>query len=182
MLRYRAVVISLISLAACGREDISVRREAKETPAATAAFEPSAPAGLRWSAPAGWVEGPGGSMQVATFRLPAPSEAASVSVATFPGDVGGELANVNRWRGQLALPPVAEGELAALRERVETRAGAALLYDFTGPGETRTRLVAASLRLGDSTWFFKLNGPEAAVAAARPAFLQFLKGLRRDAA
>ena len=159
-----------------------MRREAKEAPAATAAFEPTAPAGLRWTAPQGWVEGPGGSMQVATFRLPPPSEAAQVSVATFPGDVGGELANVNRWRGQLALAPVAEGELAALRSRVVTRAGAASVYDFTGEGAAPVRLVAASLRVGDSTWFFKLNGPEAAVAAARPAFLAFLKGLRRDAA
>lgn len=179
MLRYRAVVISLISLAACGREDISVRREAKETPAATAAFEPSAPAGLRWSAPKGWAEKPAGNMQVAAFGLPS---SAGVTIAMFPGDVGGELANVNRWRGQISLPPVAEGELAALRERVETRAGAAQLYDFTGPGEARTRLVAAMLRVGDSTWFFKLTGTEAAVAAARPAFLEFLKGLRRDAA
>lgn len=140
------------------------------------------PGGVRWTAPDGWKETPGTGMRVATFDLPQTQGKAVVTVVALPGDVGGELANVNRWRGQLALPPVAQEELSSLRATVKTRLGTLLVYDFTGTGEKRTRLVAGMISVSGNMWFFKLMGDEKAVAAAKPAFLKLLKGLKHDAA
>jgi hypothetical protein len=138
------------------------------------------PKGLRWTTPKGWKELAGGGMRVASFELPKGPGKAEVTVVALPGDVGGELANVNRWRGQLALPPVAEADLPAARAPVRSGLGKLFVYDFTGAGEKKTRLVAGMIQVSGTMWFFKLMGDEAAVAAAKPAFLKLLEGLKSD--
>ena len=44
-------------------------------------------------------------MQLAKFLFNKDRTEDNVSIASFPGDVGGILQNVNRWRRQLSLPP-----------------------------------------------------------------------------
>ena len=153
----------------------------KEDSPATAMADSPRPKGLRWTAPKGWKEIAGSGMRVAGFELPKGPGKAEVTVVALPGDVGGELANVNRWRGQLALPPIAETGLPAARATVHCRLGSLFVYDFTGEGGKKTRLVAGMISLSGTTWFFKLMGDEAAVAAAKPAFLKLLAGLEDDA-
>jgi hypothetical protein len=164
----------LAALTACQKDPIEVRVVPKEDQPATMTARPH---GLRWTAPAGWKEIAGAGMRVASFELTKTSGKAEVTVVALPGDVGGELANVNRWRGQLALPPIAEADLAAARATIETRLGAVFVYDFTGTGDRKTRLVAGMIQVSGTTWFFKLMGDEKAVVAAKAAFLELLKGL-----
>ena len=174
----------LAALAACQKDRIEVRRVPKEAPPAMpgAVAEGARPGGVAWTAPAGWKEIPGNGMRVASFELPEGPGKAEVTVVALPGDVGGELANVNRWRGQLALPPIAEGDLAAARRTEASPLGPVLVYDFTGTGEKKTRLAAGMISVSGTTWFFKLMGDERAVEAAKPAFLKLLRGLKSDGA
>ena len=173
----------LAALAACQRDPIEVRVVPKEDQPAAGLPSPERPKGLRWTAPAGWKEIAGAGMRIASFELPSKTAGkAEVTVVALPGDVGGELANVNRWRGQLALPPIAQEDLSLARATVRTRLGALFVYDFTGTGEKKTRLVAGMIQVSGTMWFFKLMGDEKAVAAAKPAFLELLKGLKNDAA
>lgn len=174
-----AFPVFLILLAACGEEPILRVKTPKEAPA-VAAGAPAARGdrGLRWTTPKGWSERGADGMRAATFLPPGGGE---VTVIALPGDVGGELANVNRWRGQIGLAPLEEAGLNAARATVSSRAGAVSVYDFTGGGALKTRLVAGVLRAGETTWFFKLMGPQDAVASARPAFVALLKGLHGDA-
>ena len=51
-----------------------------------------------WTKPPGWAELPPTSMRLGNFT--AGGGQAEITVMTFPGNVGGLLANVNRWRGQ----------------------------------------------------------------------------------
>jgi hypothetical protein len=171
----------LAALAACQKDPIEVRTVPKEDQPADMA-PPSRPSGLRWTAPAGWKEVAGSGMRVASFQLPKTGGKAEVTVVALPGDVGGELANVNRWRGQLALPPIALTDLPPARATVKTRLGPLFVYDFVGTGEKRTRLVAGMIQVRGTMWFFKLMGDEKAVAAAKPAFLKLLEGLKNDEA
>ncbi|MBI4370917.1 MAG: hypothetical protein HY552_01330 [Elusimicrobia bacterium] len=166
----------LAVLAACRQDEIATHREPKEVPPASAEAA-TRPAGPRWRVPRGWKELPGTGMRAATLLPPPAAGKAEVSVIALPGDVGGELANVNRWRGQLGLPPLAEPELAGAR----SRAGAARVYDFTGPGAAPQRLIAGVVEERGTIWFFKLAGEAGAAAAARPAFREMLRGLRLDA-
>ena len=159
--------------AACRRDKIEVRREPKDAPARSH--------GLTWTTPAGWKEKPGDGMRVATFELPKGPGKAEATIVALPGDVGGELANVNRWRGQLALPPIAAVSLAGARVNVPSAAGSVAVYDFTGAGKAPPRLVVGMIQVDGTLWFLKLMGAKDAVAAAKPAFLKMLQGLKPDA-
>lgn len=178
-------LVFLASLAACQKDRIETRRVAKEASPATGSMTAEGaarPSGVSWTTPAGWKELAGNGMRAASFELPKGSGKAEVTVVALPGDVGGELANVNRWRGQLALPPLTADQLGGARTSVNSRVGVVMAYDFTGTGAKKTRLVAGMIQVSGTMWFFKLMGDEAAVAAAKPAFMKLLEGLKSDAA
>jgi hypothetical protein len=184
----------------CRREEVTHVRLPKEA-ALTAAPEPMhamgapGPAGsqpdvpppprppeggaLSWKLPKGWTESRAGGMRYATLKPPVEGRI-DVSVVVLPGPAGGELANVNRWRGQIGLPPIAEAELGAARRPLRAPAGTIAVYDFTSEGQKRTRLVAGILAAGGNSWFLKMVGDAGAVASARADFLSLLESLRVD--
>jgi hypothetical protein len=184
--RAAALAAAGLALAACQRDPVAHYRVPKvsgEVMASAAALPPPpAPAqgGLRWTLPAGWKEAQGGGqMRFATLTAPVPGKV-DVSVVVLPGPAGGEAANVNRWRNQLGLKPMAEGELAGVRKPVKTAAGEVNVYDFTSDGEKKTRTVAGLTSAQGDTWFVKMTGDAEAVAAARPAFLEIIGSLRLE--
>jgi hypothetical protein len=66
-----------------------------------------------WIAPEHWtLDNTPRSMRLATYIIPSEAGDQEVAVTRFPGQVGGVLANINRWRGQMGLLPIAEPELA----------------------------------------------------------------------
>jgi hypothetical protein len=133
---------------------------------------------LAWTLPARWTESAGGSgMRYATLKPPVGGRI-DVSVTVLAGEAGGELANVNRWRGQIGLPPIDGAALAAAREPLRTKAGTVSVYDFKGDGGA---VVAGLTFVDGNTWFVKMTGDPGAVAAARPDFLRIVESLRRDA-
>ncbi len=140
------------------------------------ASAPAPSGGLGWKLPEGWKEEPGTGMRLATLRAPSSAE---VSVVSLPGDAGGDLANVNRWRQQLDLPAIADADLASQAQRVKSPAGEVLVVDLASPA--KGRMVAARLFASGQSWFFKLTGKDGAVASARPAFNGFLGSLRLEA-
>lgn len=141
---------------------------------ANAAVPTAEGAGLLWRAPSEWPAKPLTAMRKGSYAVPGEGGAAGdLSVTAFPGDVGGELANVNRWRGQVQLPPVDESGLAAVVERRELGGLAATVVDFGGAGAQR--ILGAIVPFGGATWFFKLEGPDALVEGAKPKFLAFLR-------
>lgn len=133
-------------------------------------------AGLTWKAPAAWKEKPATAMRKGSYTIPGNGGAdGDLSITAFPGDVGGELANVNRWRGQIQLPPIAAGELPNQVQRSEHDGLKFGIVDIVGTGANPTRILGAYVPFGDATWFFKLMGPDAVVTAAKPDFLAFLQ-------
>jgi hypothetical protein len=105
------------------------------------------------------------------------SQKASVSISVLDGIGGGTLANVNRWRGQLNLPMIAETDLPADAKAVDVMGGQATVVDFTGTdksGQT-SRMIAAIVPHGQSTWFYKLMGDAGVVEHEKPRFLKFVQ-------
>lgn len=116
-------------------------------------------------------------MRLATFKPPVPGKV-DVSVIVLPGMGGGELGNVNRWRGQIGLGPLDEAGREKLRQEVKSKVGPVSLYDFSGEGTgTKQRMLAALLVVDGQTWFVKMVGDEAPVAAARADFVKLLASL-----
>lgn len=139
---------------------------------------PSGAEALKWKLPAGWGESFPGGMRYASFKVPGAGKVDG-SVVTLPGDAGGGLANVNRWRGQIGLPPTDAAGLAAGRTAVKAKVGTVDVYDFQN-GEKKSRLIAGIIMVDGSAWFIKLTGDAEPVTAARPAFLELLGSLHRE--
>jgi hypothetical protein len=65
-----------------------------------------------WKLPADWKEEAGNQMRVATIVIPGDKRLEiTVNTASWPGTQESMLANVNRWRGQLQLPPIGAKQL-----------------------------------------------------------------------
>lgn len=197
-----ALVLVPLALAGCRENKVATYRVAKEkspellAPAAAPAMPApaSAPApsmantavptadgaGLAWTAPAAWQSKVGSAMRKATYTVPLDGGASGeLAVTAFPGDVGGETANLTRWRGQLSLPAASEAELAATLSRFDVGNLKVTVCDFANAEQ---RLLGAIVPFAGGTWFFKLTGPAAPLAAQKSAFVAFLKTLKAPAA
>lgn len=136
---------------------------------------------LTWTAPAGWVAKAPSAMRKATYAVPGNGAGTDgdFSVTAFPSDVGGELANINRWRGQVHLDPLTEADLAKSVTRLEAN-GLHIAYVDFGAGEgPSVRMLGAIVPFAGATWFFKL-GPssDALITREKPAFEAFVKSLK----
>ena len=191
------LLISVLTLAACKPEPIETFRVPKEKQAPLAAApgpmamptngastEPAGHAGLIWKTPRGWVEKPASDMRVGSFTVNgANGQTADVSIVPLAGDAGGDVANINRWRGQINLPPIDDSALEK-ESRMETFGGRRMrVVDFVSDAplidnKFKKRLVAATYEAGGRTWFFKMIGEDATVKAATPAFRSFLATLK----
>jgi len=132
-----------------------------------------------WTIPSGWQSIPPSQFLLAEFSVPGASGAkAEVNVATMGGTGGGTLANVNRWRGQLGLGPIADSDLSQLAKALDVPTGQATLVDFDGVNAKTglpTRLVAVIVSQNDQTWFYKLMGDKQVVAQQKDAFTKFIQ-------
>ncbi|MBS2026558.1 MAG: hypothetical protein JST54_01535 [Deltaproteobacteria bacterium] len=138
--------------------------------------KPSGGEALAWTLPAGWKQTLTSGIRYATL-VPAGGEGIEASVVVLPGPAGGELANVNRWRGSIGLAPLDDAGIAAARKAVTSPAGAVSLYDFSGEGSPRSRLVAGVVVVNGNSWFFKMTGEHEKVGQAVPGFTALLGSL-----
>ena len=193
--RLCSIVFLVGALAGCDRNEVKVYKIGKDASAANppvdSAMPPMAGAGamakpqLKWTLPDGWQEIAPGEMRVASFRIAGKdNKLADVSVIPLPGMAGGDLNNVNRWRGQVGLPPVSQDELAKLGEKIEAAGAEAVLFDQAGKTTAgdKSRILATVLHRDDAAWFFKMTGDDELVAEQKPAFVGFLKSLTFAAA
>lgn len=201
-------IIALGALAAgCGRNEAHSYRAPKDNPAVPVVTAPVAPktlapqqpggpvpAGLplapasatelTWSAPARWTAKPGNAMRKGSYAVTGEGGAAAdLSITTFPGDVGGQTANLNRWRGQLQLAPLSDAELAGSVQHLPQNGLEFTVVEMVNPSSPAPqRILGALLPLEGATWFFKLMGPDQLVAREKAVFLEFLTTVKPSAA
>ncbi len=144
-------------------------------PAATPASGPA----LAWTTPTGWQSQPAAAPRHAVYGFSGDNNAyGELVVTSFPGSVGGELANLNRWRGQLQLPAWSANEAAAAVQRLTAGELAVAVVDFTGGNnEAPVRLLGAIVPAGQVTWFFKFTGSPAVLEREKAAFLTLLESV-----
>jgi hypothetical protein len=175
-------------LAGCGKNDIEVYRVSKESAPPQQANERPGQADasdalprLHWKLPAGWKEVPPSEMRVASFSVAGDGgKTADVSVVPLPGTAGGDLGNVNRWRGMVGLSAITEEEMTRSAIPVQVAGVTAQLYDEAGINAAsgdKSRILAAILRREGVAWFFKMSGDDDLVAVQKPVFIEFLKSV-----
>jgi hypothetical protein len=153
------------------------------TPAAASGGSMSGPAvataagaALTWTAPARWTPKAASAMRKGSYTITGDDgTTADLAITAFPGDVGGEAANVNRWRGQLGLAPMPAAETAGALTRFDAHGLKVAVLDIVGTSNAApTRLVGAIVPFGGATWFFKLVGPDALVAGEKATLFALL--------
>lgn len=197
-----SLFVSLLALGACRDAKVTAYETPKEATAPAPKAQsphgsmPSAPASgdaamasqavptaagpsLTWTAPAHWQSRQGSTMRKATFAVVGEGGAtADLAVTAFPGDVGGDAANVNRWRGQVGLPALGEAEALASIQRLEVNGLKVGIVDIGDPAANGVHMLGAMVPFEGATWFFKLLGPAPLVTSQKEAFVEFVKTLK----
>jgi len=176
--RRRCAFVSVLCVAigvlsACQRDEIQAYQVPKEVvPALVEAPKPAPQVEVEWIIPDSWHElDIVVDMRVATFET---GDGLQVTVASFRGSVGGLLANVNRWRGQIGLPETDEQGMAESIDRLDD--ADVVVVDLLGESE---RLVGTVINVGDGkTWFVKAVGQDQSVDAAKADIVAFSKTFR----
>jgi len=138
---------------------------------------------LKYTLPAGWTEKPLTQLRLASFEISEDGKAVDVSVIPLSGAAGGDLANVNRWRGQVGQPLITEEDLQKAAESVTVGTQPANLFDIAGtaPGSgDDERIIGVILHAGDTAWYFKMMGDSALAEKNKTAFIAFLKSVQFD--
>jgi len=138
--------------------------------------------GPTWTIPAGWKEIDGGQFLFTKFVIAGEAGAqATVNVSMSPGDGGGLLPNVNRWRGQLGQGAWTDTDLKKNAQEIEVTGGKATYLELKG-ADSNTEKPAATLGAqvvrDGRTWYYKLMGEPTLVAAQKENFVSFVKGVK----
>jgi hypothetical protein len=151
-------------------------------------------AGLRFSVPPDWARVPAPSdMRAAQFRVPhSGNDAEDGELVLFffgKGQGGSAEQNVERWTGQFTQPDGKPSKDAAvvtirtvngLKQTSVDVSGTYKPAPMGGAGGAEKpawRLLAAVVEGDGGPWFWRLTGPDATVAAAKPRFDALLASL-----
>ena len=128
---------------------------------------------IGYVAPDGWTEIAASGLRKAQFEV----ADATCTITSFPGDVGGHVANIGRWLKQLNVDPPPSDQLQKFIEAMpafETTSGfkgrVADLSHFVGADPKDESILAGIIQRGGETVFVKLSGPRSTLDQERAAF------------
>ncbi len=103
-----------------------------------------------WKLPAGWrQQAGGGSMRFATLKIPGSDPPLELTVVplgiTHEDEQQYLLENLNRWRGQMQLPPIAKQALPAEIEKRDVAGRQAIVMDMVGNLQSVSRILPPRL-------------------------------------
>lgn len=126
---------------------------------------------ISYLVPNTWNEFEPSSLRKANFKIDKNYRQAEVSITVFPGDVGGNLANVNRWRKQLNLSSINLIELKKSLKSTNISNHNGYYIEIVAEEKSTT---AAFVKINNLTWFFKMTGEKSLVNSEKENFLFFL--------
>ncbi len=134
---------------------------------------PASEGALTWDKPMGFKETPLGGFRKGSYTRSSDAGEVQFAISSFPGSVGGTRANINRWRGQLNLEPMTEGD--SLPSESLGQFSFVVIEIDSPEGQS---ILAAILEQKKETWFFKMMGSSGAVKEQKESFLSLLKSVR----
>ncbi len=119
-------------------------------------------------------------MRKAAFEVASTAGRVEITLIDLDRAAGDRLANINRWRGQVGLPPITEAELPKAITSVSI---AGQMGDFVElPGDPAAEKAQSILGVifdrGEQTWFLKLQGSPELAVAEKEHFLAFASSLK----
>ncbi len=138
---------------------------------------------LKFEAPEGWTPLPNSPYRVANYSIKIEGHpVANFSISAFPGESGGIMANVNRWRRQVGLSEWTSRQIARKASRLSSGELEFLLFDLKPETESEKevasdRILAAILNRNNTTWFFKMRGDPFLIETQRNRFKGLLNSV-----
>lgn len=182
MLKHSHFCLTLLvcgALGACRGQDIEQYRVPKSDTLKTVAAAPAASAerDFVFVTPEGWQEEAASSMRLASFKTEAEGD---VSVVRLPAQSGDLKSNVNRWRGQVGLPPLQDDTAVSQSLRpIQVDGTPAVELELYAPeGKEDKAMRVVLLQKDGQRWFLKLSGTRAAVEAQGEKFAQFSRSFQ----
>jgi hypothetical protein len=134
------------------------------------------------TAPAEWQVMPAGGIRRLSFRASSGGAAGitEITVTNLPAEANDLLANVNRWRGQVQLPPWSPVELQKLAQSVPMGGVEGTYVELLGDGsKPNEKAVLGVIAVHDTqAWFFKLTGPRETAISEKARFEAFVKSVK----
>lgn len=133
--------------------------------------------GLRYSVPEKWETLEPSGIRKVNLKVSDKNGAAELTVLVFPGQVGGALANINRWCTQVGLDPIATEDLPAFTESCTISNHQGIYVRLESSPQS---ILGALLPFHGYTWFFKLKGDTGTVLANEDSMKRFLRSVRLE--
>tara|TARA_B100000886_G_scaffold47397_1_gene29160 strand:- start:359 stop:712 length:354 start_codon:yes stop_codon:yes gene_type:complete len=115
-------------------------------------------------------------MRMASFYVPHSTGKGELSITEFSGMSGGIQANINRWRGQISLPPESEQSILTSSTSYNSELGNFLFFELEN--ETSNQGILASIyELSNRTIFVKLSIEQSALIEIKKDFIAFSKSI-----
>ena len=120
-------------------------------------------------------------MRKAAFVVDDGGKSVEITVISLPSQAANMIvANVNRWRGQLGLPPAGAKELAAEIKTLPVGDAIGSYVTIVGPKDhgPPTAIFGVIAPRGDQVWFVKMRGDAALARREQPHFEAFVKSIQ----
>jgi hypothetical protein len=131
---------------------------------------------LAYELPPGWEAAAGDGVSTAAFT----SGGTRTTITALPAS-NDLLANINRWRAQVGLTPIEQGDLDEAVKKIklgDDRTGDYVTLEGPPDGESPKSIVGVIAVRDDTAWFVKMMGDSQAVQKKKAAFEAFVKSLR----
>ncbi len=187
MTKMMIFLFPVLLVAACGRDDVQtyqVPKEKTSAPAPVVAMQspsamqaPAAPtppaAEFNATLPTGWSEVPSQSaMRMVSYSI----EGSVIDFYLISLRMGDVPSNVNRWRGQVELPPEAPESIANEVQTFEVD-GHEVKYIEIYNTEGGNGIIAAIVDLAPTYWYFTAKGPVDELQAHATEIRAFLESI-----
>ncbi len=169
-------------LVACKETDIQVYNTPKETPKESLAMASKKDHDIRWKSPSNWEELPKSNFRIGNYKVSKGNRSAELSISPLPKGAGSLGANINRWRGQLQLPPQTQEELQKEIKTKQINNKVFTLVEITSQIKQKNndvqKMLISIVTDHDTTYFIKFNGSSSVINSEKKNFISFLETIK----
>lgn len=134
-------------------------------------------ADIQFELPEGWKEIPAKQFTLKAFEVVDGDDRLDITISRAGGKMDD---NMNRWRGQIGLPPTSLADIEASFKPCEVNGlpGHFIEMHQGEKAEARESIIGIVIPQGDQTWFLKVRGSTKLAERERENFDSFAKSVR----
>ncbi len=141
--------------------------------------------GVIWEAPESWFEyNSDSSMRLASYQVPyygydsSRIDYGDLSIFVFSQDSGTDQENVNRWRGQIGLPPQSSLEIDSSAQNESNNLGSYKIFKLINKSGSDTAFLCAIMPINNNKIFVKLSISKIGINIIEKDFFDFCQSFK----